>query len=318
MKHRKYIASFIGSIGFFITMPIQAADVVIGLPNWASVQATGYVLKVVLEDNLGLEVEIESSTNPVVFEAMDSGAMHIHPEVWLPNQNNLYNKFVKERGTVRANPNPVNAVQGICVTKGTAERTGITHLVELSDPDMAKKFDNDGDGKGEIWIGASGWASTNIEKVRAKSYGYDQTMYLKEIDEALAMEEVDTAVIKQENIVFFCYTPHQMVVQWDIVMLKEPVYDASKWNIIQPTDDPDWLEKSFAMTAWDQAYLHICYATRLESLQPAVVEILKKVKLDADILIDMSYVLAVQKRDPEEFAKQWVAENASRVDSWLQ
>ena len=318
MKYCKQIIGFITGICLLMVMPAQASDVVIGLPNWASVQATGHILKVVFEDNLGLEVELENSTNPVVFEAMDSGAMHIHPEVWLPNQNNLYNKFVKEKGTVRANPNPVTAVQGICVTTDTAKRTGITSLVELSDPDMAKKFDSDGDGKGEIWIGASGWASTNIEKIRARSYGYDQTMHLKEIDEALAMEEVDTAVIKQENIVFFCYAPHQMVVQWDLVMLKEPAYDPSKWNIIQPTDDPDWLEKSFAMTAWDTAYLHICYATRLESLQPAVVEILKKIKLDADILIDMSYILAVQKKDPEEFARQWVAENSDRVDSWLQ
>ena len=38
---------------------------------------------------------------------------------------------------------------------------------------MAANFDTDGDGMGEIWIGAAGWASTNIEKIRAKSYGYD-------------------------------------------------------------------------------------------------------------------------------------------------
>ena len=42
------------------------------------------------------------------------------------------------------------------------------------------EFDSDGDGQGEIWIGASGWASTNVEKIRAKSYGYDETMKLKE------------------------------------------------------------------------------------------------------------------------------------------
>ncbi|MEM8689731.1 MAG: glycine betaine ABC transporter substrate-binding protein, partial [Pseudomonadota bacterium] len=63
----------------------QAADVVIGVPNWPSVRVTAHVLKTVMEDNLGLDVELQNGTNPIVFEAMDSGAMHVHPEVWLPN-----------------------------------------------------------------------------------------------------------------------------------------------------------------------------------------------------------------------------------------
>ena len=165
----------------------HAADVVIGVPNWPSVAATASILKVVLEDNFGLEVELQNGTNPVIFEAMDSGSMHVHPEVWLPNQTNLHDKFVKTRGTVRMNPNGVPSFQGMCVTKATADRTGIAQIADLADPDMAKNFDTNGDGRGEVWIGASGWASTNVEKVRAKSYGYDETMELVEMDETLAM-----------------------------------------------------------------------------------------------------------------------------------
>lgn len=127
-----------------------AADVVIGVPNWPSVRVTAHVLKVALEDNLGLEVELQNGTNPVVFEAMDAGSMHVHPEVWLPNQTNLHNKYVKENKTVRINPNGVAGDQAMCVTKGTADRIGITDLSQLSNPDMAKNFDTDGDGKGEI------------------------------------------------------------------------------------------------------------------------------------------------------------------------
>ena len=179
-----------------------AADVVIGVPNWPSVRVTAHVLKVVMEDNFGLEVELQNGSNPVVFEAMDTGSMHVHPEVWLPNQTNLHNKFVKEKKTVSVNPNGVAGDQAMCVTAGTAARTGISELAELTNPDMAKNFDTDGDGKGEIWIGASGWASTNVEKIRAKSYGYAETMNLKEMDESLALAEVDAAVAQDKNIVF--------------------------------------------------------------------------------------------------------------------
>ena len=300
-----------------LAAPAFAADVIIGVPNWPSVRVTAHVLKTVMEDNLGLEVELQNGTNPVVFEAMDSGAMHVHPEVWLPNQVNLNNKFVQEKKTVRQNPNGVAGDQAMCVTKGTAERTGIVNLSDLTNPDMAKNFDTDDDGKGEIWIGAAGWASTNVEKVRAKSYGYDQTMNLKEMDETLALAEVDNAVAQDKNIVFFCYTPHHMFALHELVILKEPAHDASKWNVIQPTDDPEWLEKSDAAVAWNTAYLHIHYAASLENDNPEAAKLLSQVKLDTAAVSAMTYALVVEKQDPDAFAKKWVSENGDLVDSWL-
>ena len=318
MKSKKLLAiSCAGAISAFGSAA-QAADVVIGVPNWPSVLATAHVLKVALENNLGLEVELQSATNPVVFEAMDSGSMHVHPEVWLPNQANLNQQFVSDKKTVRMNPNGVAGDQAMCVTKGTAERTGIANLSDLTDPEMAKNFDTDGDGLGEIWIGAAGWASTNVEKIRAKSYGYDATMSLKEMDETLALAEVDNAVTQDQDIVFFCYTPHHMLALHELVILKEPAYDEAQWNVIQPTDDPEWLEKSNAAVAWNTANLHIHYAASLEADQPEAAAMLANVSLDTDTVSTMTFALVVEKQDPAEFAAKWVEENADTVDSWLQ
>ena len=296
---------------------VQAADVVIGVPNWPSVTATAYVLEAIIEDNYGMDVELQNSTNPVVFEAMDSGSMHVHPEVWLPNQANLHQKFVKEKGTVLMNPNGVSAFQGMCVTKQTADDHGVMKLSDLTNPDVAALFDTDGDGKGEVWIGAAGWASTNVEKIRAKSYGYDATMNLKEMDETLAMAEVDNAVVQNKPIVFFCYTPHHMFALHELVILDEPKFDPAKWNVIQPTDDPDWLNKSDAPVAWDLAYLHIHYAASMETDLPEVASMLSKVKFDTDIVSAMTYALVVEKQDPADYAQKWVADNAETVERWL-
>ena len=295
----------------------QAADVVIGVPNWPSAAATASILKVVLEDNLGLEVELQNGTNPVIFEAMDTGSMHVHPEVWLPNQANLHAKYVETKGSVRMSPNGVPSFQGMCVTKATAERTGITDISDLADPDMAKNFDTNGDGLGEVWVGASGWASTNIEKIRAKSYGYDETMELLEMDEALAMADLDAAVAKDADYVFYCYTPNHMFALYDLVILEEPAYDASKWTIIQPTDDPEWLEKSSAPVAWDLAYLHVHYAASLEESHPEAAALLSKVKLTTDQVSHMTFGLVVEKMSADDYARQWATDNAELVDSWM-
>jgi len=300
-----------------MTTPAFAADIVIGVPNWPSVAATGNILKVAIEENLGLEVELQNATNPIIFEAMDKGSMHVHPEVWLPNQNNLHDTFVKDKGTVAMNPHGVASFQGFCVTKQTAEDHGITSIDDLSDPDNAALFDTDGDGKGEVWIGAAGWASTNIEKIRAKSYGYDETFELQEMDETLALAALDAAVDKKAPFVFFCYTPHHMFALHDLVPLEEPPFDAAKWNVLQPTDDPAWLEKSDAGVAWDTAYLHIYYAKALEQDFPEVADFLANVTLDTDAVSRMTFALVVDKQDPLEFAKTWVAQNEDRVLSWL-
>ena len=283
-----------GAAALMMAGAVQAADVVIGSPNWPSVQATAYILKVVLEENLGLEVEVQNGTNPVVFEAMEKGSMHVHPEVWLPNQDNLHNTYVKENGTVLMNPNGVSAFQGICATKHTAETLGVSKITDLTDPSIASQFDSNGDGKGEVWIGATGWASTNIEKIRAKSYGYDQTLDLTEMDETLAMANLDAAVQQKKPFVFFCYTPHHMFELHDLVILEEPAHDPDKWIVFQPTDDPNWLENSSAGVAWENANLHIHYAKSLEESQPEAAEILSNVKLSTDQVSAMVYAIIVE------------------------
>ena len=299
-----------------VAAPALAADVVLGYPNWPSAQATAQVLKTIMEDKLGLTVELQNGTNPVIFEAMSKGSMSAHPEVWMPNQANLHDKYSKE-GTVKQNPNGVASSQAICVTKDTADRTGIVNLTDLSNPEMAKKFSGDGGAKGDMWIGVPGWGSTNIEKVRAKAYGYAETMNLKELDETVALAEVDNAVKQKKNIVFFCYTPHYMFAMNELVMLKEPPHDAAKWKVLQPTDDPQWLEKSTVGGAWDTAYLHIDYATALEKSQPTAAALLSKVKLDTSLVSAFTKAIVVDKMDPAAFAKKWVAENGALVDSWL-
>ena len=292
--------------------------VVVAVPNWPSARARAHVLKVVIEDNFGVEVELQNSTNPVIFAGMDSGAMHVHPEGWLPNHENLHKKYVDENKTVRQGTIPTPADQAICTTKDTIQRTGIVRLEELAKPDMAAKFDTDGDGKGEMWIGATGWASTNVEKIRAKSYGYDQTMQLKEMDETLATAEIDTAIAKQSNIVFYCYSPHHTFMLYDLQMLKEDPHDPAQWQVLQPTDDPDWLQKSRAITAWKQAEMYVYYAISLEQSHPAVAKMLSKVNIDNETTTKMTYALVVDKTPADKFAQAWVKDNAALVDSWLQ
>ncbi|WP_299967318.1 glycine betaine ABC transporter substrate-binding protein [uncultured Roseobacter sp.] len=314
MKNTTIIAA--GS-AFLFAAPAMAADVVIGVPNWASVNATAHVLEVVIEENLGLDVELQNGTNPIVFEAMDKGSMHAHPEVWMPNQQNLHDTYVKDSGTVVMNQNPVQAEQGMCVPTATAEKYDIKSIDDLSDPDKMAIFDTDGNGTPEVWIGAPGWASTVVEKIRAKSYGYDQIFELTEYEETIAYANLANAAQAGEPWVGFCYSPHYIFVTQDLTVLEEPAHDPATWTIVQPTDDPDWLAKSEASTAWNGATLHLHYAKELEETYPEVASLFANFQMDGESLSAMGKALAVDGQEAAAFAKEWVAANEETVLGWL-
>ncbi|MEM0937964.1 MAG: glycine betaine ABC transporter substrate-binding protein [Pseudomonadota bacterium] len=317
LKGKALALSASALVALSTTTAVQAADLVLGVPNWPAANATSNILKIVIEENFGLDVELQNGTNPIIFEAMDTGSMHLHPEVWLPNQANLHDKFVKENGSVVANQNPVQAVQGMCVTQYTADTYDITSIDDLTDPEKMAVFDKDGNGTPEVWIGAPGWASTVIEKIRAKSYGYDQTMELKEYDGTVAWGELGAAANADEAWIGFCYEPHFIFVAYDLVYLDEPAHDPSTWTIVQPTDDPAWLEKSEASTAWKGAQLHLHYAASVRDEFPEVAAMLDAYAMPPEVLSEAGFKLSVEDMPVEEYAREWVDNNEDVILNWL-
>lgn len=292
-----------------------AAEIVVGVGNWPSANVSSAVIKQVLEENLDVEVELQSGTNPLIFAGMSKGSSHVHPEVWLPNQANLANKYASD---VVQNMNSADTAQGMCSNE-EAREAGIKHISDLTNPDLAMLFDRDGNGHGNIYIGATGWASTTVEKIKAKGYGYDATMDLDEIDETIAYAQLDDANKKNEPWVGFCYKPHHLfIIHPDLEFIEEPVHDASKWVVYQPDQDPDWLNKSSAAMAWPSAKVQIFYAKSLEKSAPEAASILANFAFTAEDISSFSYGVVVEGKEASEVANDWISKNADRVNSWVQ
>jgi glycine betaine/proline transport system substrate-binding protein len=290
---------------------------VIGVPAWPSAQVTAHIIADTVEAKLGVDAELRERGTMTILGDIGSGAVDVHPEIWLPNLAGAIQRIGVDEGKLRVSPQGVAASQNICVTKATAEMTGITSVPELADPEMAAKFDSDGDGAGEIWIGAPTWSSTEIEKVRARSYGYDKTMALQEISEEVAMAAVDVAAAMDKPIVFYCYRPHHIYQLHDIVTLDEPAHDPTTWTLVKRADDPQWLEKSQAGSAWDLSHFHIGYASSLASNMPKVASFLGRIAFTPEDATMMSYAVEVEGKTPQEAANEWMGANQSRVTEWL-
>lgn len=306
------------AVGFSVSLgcAASASDLTIAMPNWASGQASANILKVGIEQELGLDAQVIEMGTLIAFNGLDSGKVDVHPEVWLPNLDNLVERYVKQAGTVALSPISVPAWQGICANRAASDKAGIKDIADLSDPKKTASLDTNGDGKGEMWIGAETWSSTAIERVRANSYGYAKDLDLLDMPEDVGMAAVDAAEAVGNPIVFACYAPNAVFKLHDIVRITEPPYDAAKWKIVLPSEDPAWLSKSSASVGWDAASYRIAYASSLKQRHPDVVRFLEHVDFTPEEAIDMSYALQVERRDPLAYAQQWVKDHAERVKGW--
>ncbi len=294
-------------------------SVAIGVPSWTGAQAIANVLKAVVETRIGGTAELVPGNNATIFQAMDQGKgdIDVHPDVWLPNQESFTKQYVDEAGTVTLSSNPYEGNQGFCVTKAFAEANDITDIADLGRPEVAELMDSDGNGKGELWIGAPGWASANVNEVKVRDYGLLDFIEPIRAEEAVKTARIKDAIAKDEGYAFYCYEPHAVWFMFDVVMLEEPANDPEKYVMVQPSDSADWYEESMVASKDALKDVQIAWSNSLADRSPAIAEFFANFALDASDVSSFAFEISGNGRDPGEVALEWVEANSDRVDGWL-
>ncbi|MEZ8006032.1 MAG: glycine betaine ABC transporter substrate-binding protein [Amylibacter sp.] len=302
-----------------MSVPAIAEDVKIGVPSWTGAQAMAHLLGAVVEMRIGGTVDYVPGNNATIFQGMDQGKgdIDVHPDVWLPNQESFTKKYVDGAGSVVLNQQPYEGNQGFCVSKDFAEANNITDIADLGRPDVAALMDSDGNGKGEMWIGAPGWASANVNEVKVRDYGLLDFIEPIRAEESVKTARIKDSIAKGEGYAFYCYKPHAVWFMFDVVMLSEPTYDPAKYTMVQPSDDADWYKKSSVNTKDALKQVQIAYSKTLPDRSPAIAEFFERFSVTADDVSNFAFEISGNGRDPAEFAREWVEANPDRVDAWL-
>jgi glycine betaine/proline transport system substrate-binding protein len=299
--------------------PAFAENVNIGVPSWTGAQAVANVLGAIVETRMGGTVDYIPGNNATIFQAMDQGKgdIDVHPDVWLPNQQSFTQKYVDEAKTVTLSSNPYEGNQGFCVSKDFGQANNITDIADLGRPDVAALMDSDGNGKGEMWIGAPGWASANVNEVKTRDYGLLDFIEPIRAEESVKTARIKDSIAKGEGYAFYCYKPHAVWFMFDVVMLSEPTFDEAKYKMIQPSDDADWYEKSSVATKDALKNVQIAWSNSLVDRSPAIAEFFTNFALTADDVSGLAFEISANGRDPADVAKEWVEANSDRVDAML-
>ena len=248
---KKIISSAILALSMTVSTAALAAEKVnIGAPAWTGAQAIAHLIQEIVVSKIGGEANLVPGDNAAIFAAMDAGKgdIDVHPDVWLPNQKSFTDKYVDGAGTVALSEKPYEGKQSFCVTKQFAEANKVTSIFDLARPEIAKLMDSDGNGKGEIWVGAPGWASANVNQVKVRDYGLLPFMEPVRADQSVMTATVGDSLKKGIGYAFYCYSPHAIWFQYDVVRLEEPAFDPAKYKALQPSEDPNWYENSKVMT----------------------------------------------------------------------
>ena len=290
--------------------------VMIGEPSWPGARIMANLIGQVIETRLGGEVGYAPGANAVIFAAMDGGRgdIDVHPDVWLPNQQSFVDEYNE---TVTLSEGSYEGSSGICVPTYMAEEHNIRTIYDLATPAAQELFDSDGDGMGEVWVGASGWASTNTFSVRVRDYGISTFLTPTTEDETVFYSRLRDLIEAQEGAAFYCYAPHYVHALYDVTMLEEPPYDEAMYTMVAADQSANWFEESSIMTGEPVKTIRVAFSNSLFDRNPAAAAFLQAVDMDAAELSELTYQVVENGVETEVAVAAWMEENGDMIDGWL-
>ncbi len=179
-------------------------------------------------NHLDADVATIAAAQEALYEALDKGdnSVDIVADMWtdhLPQQMKNYVLRAVAK-TIILNATPYLG-RSIFVPAYVTEEHGVTKLEDLAKPEVAKLFDSDGNGKGEMWAGAVGWESTNHTEVRGKTYGFDKTMEYTTVEQAVFLALLKDAIDNKKPIAFYYWTHEWIHAAYKLTKLEEPEFN---------------------------------------------------------------------------------------------
>jgi glycine betaine/proline transport system substrate-binding protein len=335
MATRFWFAVFLVSLASVQPVPAKST-VVIGELSWPGADVIANVLEQVMTQNLNVNVSTIFATESALYESMNKGdgSVDIVPDMWTDHLGQQLRKYVLpgSRETVLLNKKPYLGTEGIFIPTYVADQYDVRKLSDLAKPEVARIFRN-GAEKGQLWMGAEGWESTNRQMVRAKSYGIAPNFELTTVDQAVFLAQLKAAYEKKKPIVFYYYAPEWIFAAYKLTRLAEPPFDGfstddakgtdrynSKgcYTFYQPAMRSDWLEASSIKCGEPPTRVHVAYSKALALRAPKVAQFLSQVSFDADTINAWIFAVEIDKKQPPVVAKNWIVGNQEEIQKlWL-
>jgi glycine betaine/proline transport system substrate-binding protein len=286
----------------------DCGKVVINENPWAGSTANVYIAKVVLEEELGCEVEVTKVAEIPVFQAMADGEVDAVLEDW--QHTDEYEKYIEQAGTVvDGGPLGVEGHIGWYIPQYLMEEHPEFETWEgLKGQEELFKTAESGD-KGMFLGGDPSYVQKDKELIKALDLDFKHVTAGAEPAQVARW----TQLYKQEKpVIFYWYTPQFYNQQYDLAEVQLPERTPDCKDDAKAGGDPEQYK-----CAYDQTIIEKLFSKKFaESGSPAF-DVLKKMKLTNEDQEAVAKAIAGDKVDPEKAAQDWIEQNPDKVDAWL-
>jgi len=301
-----------------LASPAAADQVTITGLNWDAAKVIAEVLSQVIEQELGTPVRIRDADTDTSLASMDAGdgEHDVFPDIWMPNQQKAWEIHVEQRATIAHNAG-YEAVQGFFLPTATAEALGIASIEDLKSPEIARRFDTDGNGLGEYWAGEESWGATRLNRIKMKSYGLDKLWEPWIASNEDFKAALESARAEDRPLLFYHWTPEWVFSVHPLTQVAEPAYRPGCDTVYSPSEREDWLEASSFPCAFETSRVYVFHSRSLETRFPKVAAFLTRVTFDPAVINGWVTETGVAGKSPDEVAGAWLAANRDTVAEWL-
>lgn len=164
--------------------------------------------------------------------AVGLGDADYNAHSWVPMHDAFYEKVGGKDKVTRVGTLVEGAVQGYLIDKKTADQYGIKTINDLTDPDLAKIFDANGDGKADLTGCNPGWGCERVIEHHMDAYDLKKTVTHNQGSYFALIADTISRYKSGEPILYYTWSP-----QWVSGVLV-PGEDVT-WLAVTHTDLPE-------------------------------------------------------------------------------
>lgn len=156
---------------------------------------------------------------------------------WDPLHRKFYDQYGGDKVFWRANNYIPKALQGYLIDRNTANRYHIKNLEQLKNPEIAKLFDHNNDGKAELVGCNKGWGCDAMITHHIQEYKLTNTVQILSSDYNKSMQTVLQRYREGKPVLFYTWTPnwvsHELRPGKDVIWLQVPYMALSDQDLMK-------------------------------------------------------------------------------------
>ncbi len=282
----------------------------------------------VLIEALGYTVEsVTTMENAEFFRAAAEGRVDLWANGWFPGHDATIAELgVADRLDVVGTQVSGGAFQGYLVDKASAE-AGITTLSDLADPEVAARFDTDGDGSADLIGCQVSWSCADVIEYHLDELGLRGTVTHVQGDYPPLMDSVIQRYEQGEPVLFYTWTPNwtvgELVPGEDVTWLN---VDAST-DAGSPAGDGDYAVTGVPGCAgdpcrpgWPPNDIRAVASRAFLDANPVIRRLLEQVRIPLEDVAAQNARMRAGEGAPEDIrrhAVQWISRHEAEVAEWL-